>query len=102
MLNYLCLSGTPVILSPVLQDLSELSFNEYQINIVASDKVSDNRSLPDFRDPKCLNIKYPKLLPTTSVIMVSPFDFFFVQLKRIQISNNFFSSRLFIMRHGAC
>lgn len=94
MLNYLCLSGTPVILSPVLQDLSELSFNEYQINIVASDKVSDNRSLPDFRDPKCLNIKYPKLLPTTSVIMVSPFDFFFVQLKRIQISNHFFSSKV--------
>lgn len=45
--------GTPVILSPVLQDLADLSFGEYQINIVASDKVANNRSLPDFRDPKC-------------------------------------------------
>lgn len=63
--------GAPVILSPVLQDLADLSFSEYRINIVASDKVSNNRSLPDFRDPKCLKIKYPKLLPSTSVIMVS-------------------------------
>lgn len=58
------------MLSPVLQDLADLSFSEYQINIVSSDKVSNNRSLPDFRDPKCLDIRYPRLLPSTSVIMV--------------------------------
>lgn len=62
--------GTPVILSPVLQDLADLSFSEYQINIVASDKVPSNRSLPDPRDPECGDIKYPKLLPSASVIMV--------------------------------
>lgn len=64
-------SGTPVLLSPVLQDLADVSFDEYKINVVASNKVANNRSLPDFRDPKCLNIKYPTHLPSTSVIMVS-------------------------------
>lgn len=63
-------SGTPVILSPVLQDLAQMSFGEYQLNLVASDRVASNRSLPDLRDPKCLDIKYPKLLPTATVIMV--------------------------------
>lgn len=45
-------------------------YMEYQINIVASDKVAPNRSLPDLRDSKCLNIKYPKLLPSASVVIV--------------------------------
>lgn len=62
--------GTPVMLSPLLQDLADLSFSEYKINIVASNKVPHNRSLPDFRDPKCFQIKYPMLLPSVSVIMV--------------------------------
>ncbi|XP_031617146.1 polypeptide N-acetylgalactosaminyltransferase 1-like [Contarinia nasturtii] len=62
--------GKPIILSPVLQDLADISFAEYQINIVASERVAANRSLPDLRDPKCSDIMYPKLLPTASVIMV--------------------------------
>lgn len=53
----------------MLADIVELSFNEYQINILASEKVALNRSLPDFRDPKCLDIKYPKLLPSASVVI---------------------------------
>ncbi|XP_055296045.1 polypeptide N-acetylgalactosaminyltransferase 5-like isoform X2 [Sitodiplosis mosellana] len=44
-------------------------YSEYQINILASDKVAPKRSLPDFRDPKCLNIRYPRLLPSASVII---------------------------------
>lgn len=63
-------TGAPVILSPVLQELADASFFEYQINMVASDKVAPNRSLPDLRDAKCLDIRYPKLLPTATVIMV--------------------------------
>lgn len=61
--------GTPVVIPKVLADIIELSFNEYQINIVASEKVALNRSLPDFRNPKCLDTKYPKLLPSASVII---------------------------------
>lgn len=59
-------NGAPVILSPILDELSLMSFEEYELNIVASIRVSPNRSLPDLRDPKCLNIKYPKRLPTAS------------------------------------
>lgn len=44
-------------------------YSEYQINILATDKVSLKRSLPDFRDPKCSEIKYPRLLPSATVIM---------------------------------
>lgn len=58
--------GTPVILSPILEDLSMMSFSEYQLNIIASDRVSQNRSLPDLRNPKCLDIKYPTRLPTVT------------------------------------
>lgn len=62
--------GTPVVLPLALQDVAELSFNEYQLNVVASDRVAHNRSLPDLRHPKCLDIKYPMLLPSVSVVMV--------------------------------
>lgn len=53
----------------VLEDIVELAFTEYQINIIASDKVSLNRSLPDFRSPTCTNVIYPKLLPSTSIVI---------------------------------
>lgn len=58
------------MLSPILQDLADMTFSEYQVNIVASDRVPNNRSLPDLRDPKCLDIKYPKKLPKASIIIV--------------------------------
>lgn len=59
----------PVRIPKVLVDIVELSFSEYQINVVASDKVSLNRSLPDFRNPSCLDITYPKLLPSASIVI---------------------------------
>ena len=58
------------MLSPLLQSLADASFSEYQINIVASDRVAPNRTLPDLRHPKCLYIRYPTLLPSATVIMV--------------------------------
>lgn len=58
------------MLSPVMQDLADIKFSEYQINIIASDKVAHNRTLPDLRDSRCLDIRYPKLLPSATVIMV--------------------------------
>lgn len=54
----------------MLQQWSDLSFDEYKINTIASEKVASNRSLPDLRDPKCLDLRYPKYLPSTTVIMV--------------------------------
>lgn len=54
--------------SPLIEDITD-AYSEYQINILASNKVATNRSLPDYREPKCLDITYPMLLPTASVII---------------------------------
>lgn len=61
--------GTPVVIPKVFDDIVELAFSEYQINVVASEKVPLNRSLPDFRENDCLAVKYPKILPSTSIVM---------------------------------
>ncbi|XP_031634085.1 polypeptide N-acetylgalactosaminyltransferase 13-like [Contarinia nasturtii] len=59
--------GKPIII-PILEDLSD-AYSEYEINIVASNRVTPNRSLPDYRDPKCIDITYPSVLPTASVVI---------------------------------
>lgn len=41
-----------------------------QFNIVASDMISVNRSLPDIRKQTCRVKKYPDNLPDTSIIIV--------------------------------
>eukprot|EP00092_Neocalanus_flemingeri_P039756 GFUD01043295.1.p1 GENE.GFUD01043295.1~~GFUD01043295.1.p1 ORF type:complete len:577 (-),score=160.56 GFUD01043295.1:148-1878(-) len=45
-------------------------FSTNQFNIVASDLMSVNRSLPDFRPEDCLRVEHPPLLPPTSVIII--------------------------------
>uniref|UniRef100_T1JGF0 Polypeptide N-acetylgalactosaminyltransferase n=1 Tax=Strigamia maritima TaxID=126957 RepID=T1JGF0_STRMM len=43
---------------------------EFGINVVASDEISMNRSIPDFRIKECSHWDYPADLPKTSVIIV--------------------------------
>ncbi|KAF5292232.1 hypothetical protein FQA39_LY14047 [Lamprigera yunnana] len=45
-------------------------FKINQFNLMASDIISLNRSLLDVRLEGCLQKKYPKLLPTTSIVIV--------------------------------
>uniref|UniRef100_A0A915KFJ8 Glycosyltransferase 2-like domain-containing protein n=1 Tax=Romanomermis culicivorax TaxID=13658 RepID=A0A915KFJ8_ROMCU len=45
-------------------------FKENQFNVMASDLISINRSLPDVRLKKCRTKVYPENLPSTSVIIV--------------------------------
>lgn len=46
------------------------TFEINQFNLVASNKIAVNRSLPDFRPPRCKAWNYPANLPKTSVIIV--------------------------------
>lgn len=46
------------------------TFKENEFNLVASDMISLNRSLPDVRHPGCKSKRYPTKLPTTSIVIV--------------------------------
>lgn len=43
---------------------------EYGMNMVVSDHISPNRSIPDMRLEECKHWQYPEDLPTTSVVVV--------------------------------
>jgi len=49
---------------------AEKTFSINQFNLVASDMISLNRSLDDARHVECLEVQYPVLLPSTSVIII--------------------------------
>ncbi|CAH0389780.1 unnamed protein product [Bemisia tabaci] len=46
------------------------SISDYGMNMVVSDTISLNRTLPDLRMPECKHWNYPTKLPKTSVIIV--------------------------------
>lgn len=50
--------------------LMEQLKKQHNYNVLASERISVRRSLPDHRYPECRKIEYPKKLPTTSVIIV--------------------------------
>ncbi|CAC5414918.1 GALNT [Mytilus coruscus] len=62
--------GKAVILEGEEKALGEKLYKKEAFNIIASDKISLQRSVPDVRDAGCKNIKYPKELPTASVIII--------------------------------
>ncbi|XP_070497840.1 N-acetylgalactosaminyltransferase 4-like [Chironomus tepperi] len=45
-------------------------WSEWGFSVVVSDRISVNRSIPDFRHPKCLKMKYLKDLPKVSIIII--------------------------------
>ncbi|KAG0424127.1 hypothetical protein HPB47_000113 [Ixodes persulcatus] len=50
--------------------LKKEKFKLNQFNLLASDRIALNRSLPDVRLEKCKDKVYPEKLPTTSVVIV--------------------------------
>lgn len=62
--------GRPVILNDSQKIEMGKRFKEHEFNIIASEMISLNRSLLDFRPLKCLTKRYPTLLPATSIIIV--------------------------------
>ncbi|XP_022102322.1 polypeptide N-acetylgalactosaminyltransferase 1-like isoform X2 [Acanthaster planci] len=63
-------SGKPVYLSPKEQQVANATFSINQFNLLVSHQIALNRTLPDVRPPRCRILRYPKNLPTTSVIIV--------------------------------
>ncbi|KAL3832145.1 hypothetical protein ACJMK2_023816, partial [Sinanodonta woodiana] len=64
--------GKAVIIPPERQNEAKEKFKINQFNLVASDMMSLNRSLPDYRMSGCKSKSYPPIseLPDTSVVIV--------------------------------
>ncbi|XP_071812877.1 polypeptide N-acetylgalactosaminyltransferase 1-like [Apostichopus japonicus] len=62
--------GKPVIIEPEFQEEAERLFRINEFNLMATDRIALNRSLPDVRPKGCINKPYPTNLPTTSVILI--------------------------------
>ncbi|XP_031352830.1 polypeptide N-acetylgalactosaminyltransferase 5 isoform X1 [Photinus pyralis] len=63
-------NGKAVHIPPEKEALMKEKFKINQFNLMASDSISLNRSLLDVRLDGCLKKKLPKLLPTTSIVIV--------------------------------
>lgn len=62
--------GRGVTMRPEQEVIMKQKFKENQFNIIASDMISLNRSLQDIRQADCKTKQYPKLMPTTSIVIV--------------------------------
>lgn len=49
---------------------NEKLFETFGMSVVISDKISVNRSIPDFRHPQCLEKKYLRVLPRVSILII--------------------------------
>ncbi|ESN97563.1 hypothetical protein HELRODRAFT_114203 [Helobdella robusta] len=64
-------NGAPVVVPPELEAEAKELFKINQFNLVASDMMSPNRTLPDIRNEACKAKIYPiDELPDTSIIIV--------------------------------
>ncbi|RNA32860.1 polypeptide N-acetylgalactosaminyltransferase 13 isoform X2 [Brachionus plicatilis] len=63
-------NGRGVVIPEHLKEESKERFKENEFDIVASDLVALNRSIPDIRSESCKKRAYPVNLPTTSVVIV--------------------------------
>ncbi len=62
--------GEPVKLSTSEEALAKKVMEKEAFNLVASDKISLRRNVPDTRDPQCKKVQYDKELPTVSVVII--------------------------------
>lgn len=62
--------GKGVELSSDESKLVEIIMKKEAFNIISSDKMSYNRSLPDVRSRLCKHIRYDSVLPSASVIII--------------------------------
>ncbi|XP_041365092.1 polypeptide N-acetylgalactosaminyltransferase 13-like [Gigantopelta aegis] len=62
--------GEPVYLKGQEQIRAKGLMKAEAFNRIVSDKISLQRALPDTRDPRCKDLKYPKELPSASVVII--------------------------------
>ena len=62
--------GEPVKLSAAEEALAKKVMEKEAFNLVASDKISLHRTVPDTRDPQCKAVKYDEQLPSVSVVII--------------------------------
>lgn len=62
--------GSAFVPSDDLKELMDQLLKEENYNLLASDRISLHRSLPDSRPEECKNLFYPEKLPNTSVIII--------------------------------
>ncbi|XP_043482373.1 N-acetylgalactosaminyltransferase 7 [Leptopilina heterotoma] len=75
--------GKPHILREDQQNDVQQSEAEYGMNMVCSDEISPDRSIPDSRPDECKHWDYPKNLPRTSVIIVFHNEGFSVLMRTV-------------------
>lgn len=63
-------NGKPVVIPPRESLIMQRMFQVNRFNLLASDRIPLNRTLPDYRKKECVAKEYPKHLPTTSIIIV--------------------------------
>lgn len=64
------ISGRPVSIPEIEQAMIKETYKLNQFNLLASDMISLNRSLPDIRNRACKIKKYPLKLPKTSIVII--------------------------------
>uniref|UniRef100_A0A8D2LRB2 Polypeptide N-acetylgalactosaminyltransferase 17 n=1 Tax=Varanus komodoensis TaxID=61221 RepID=A0A8D2LRB2_VARKO len=62
--------GLPATLSPEEEEKARGAHEKYGYNSYLSEKISLDRSIPDYRPTKCKELKYPKDLPQISIIFI--------------------------------
>ncbi|XP_052256788.1 probable N-acetylgalactosaminyltransferase 9 isoform X2 [Dreissena polymorpha] len=63
-------NGQPVLLTGAEKEKADSLLEKEAFNIVASDKISLERSVKDVRDSRCHALTYPKELPKASVVII--------------------------------
>lgn len=63
-------NGKGVDIPPEEEALKKEKFKLNQFNLLASERIALNRSLPDVRLDECKSKEYPDKLPTTSIVIV--------------------------------
>uniref|UniRef100_A0A8C5IGZ8 Polypeptide N-acetylgalactosaminyltransferase 17 n=1 Tax=Junco hyemalis TaxID=40217 RepID=A0A8C5IGZ8_JUNHY len=62
--------GLPATLSPEEEEKAKGPHEKYGYNSYLSEKISLDRSIPDYRPTKCKELKYGKDLPQISIIFI--------------------------------